>query len=390
MPTQEDLSTPLFSCPSGNCTFDPFTTLALCSRCADITPQLSHTCSSEGDESVAKCKVAFPGKEPISLEYYYKPGDSGVSTHMVVNSTSVEDAVVLNNQSFPLTVYQSISAVLPPDIRGAGHDIEGEAGGIVRLKVDQRFVGSECALSPCAQQIKASVSQGVYAEEVIQVRDKLVEEYEWEGNPLFLSPPWLKGKKLTIIPDWIQPIARAYDDADPFGGKLMGSVVTADSNSAVTISTDELSSIFYADFNGTSCGTPDDHFACAFRALGAAATKAVRDAGVVKNGTVLGEAANVAEAAVYNTVTIIQVEWLWGLLPLMIWVLSAMTVLVAMIKSWGMPLWRDSVWPLVLLAGDGGAVRGARDDELKTRAETVGVQLVGDRKQGLKLLTKYH
>ena len=76
----------------------------------------------------------------------------------------------------------------------------------------------------------------------------------------------------------------------------MGSVITHDSNQGIRVQdipafgassrqNDALQAVFYADFNGTTCPTPDDNVACAFRALGAAMTKSVRDVAVMRNGT---------------------------------------------------------------------------------------------------------
>lgn len=45
-------SGPSLFCPTGNCTFQPFQTLAVCSRCENITDALNHTCSFTAAGSV--------------------------------------------------------------------------------------------------------------------------------------------------------------------------------------------------------------------------------------------------------------------------------------------------------------------------------------------------
>jgi hypothetical protein len=98
-------------------------------------------------------------------------------------------------------------------------------------------------------------------------------------------------------------------------------------------------------------------------------TKSVRDVAVSRNGTA---APYVAEGAANTTGTYIRVQWPWFALPVAIWLLSLVTVVVAMWTSRGVPLWRDSALPLVLLAGEHAAAgRGVQEAALSARAETV-------------------
>jgi hypothetical protein len=84
--------------------------------------------------------------------------------------------------------------------------------------------------------------------------------------------------------------------------------------------------------------------------------------------------------------TYIRVDWPWFALPVAIWFLSLVTVLAAMWKSRGVPLWRDSALPLVLLYGENAeTARGMQEAALIARAETVKVHLVGDKGSGLKI-----
>jgi hypothetical protein len=218
-------------------------------------------------------------------------------------------------------------------------------------------------------------------------------------DPIVLSPPWEEqDTNFTIHPEWVEAVWAVIDPgSDIFGGRMMGYVSTQDSNQGIGVydipyfdsfarQNDALQAIFYAGFNVTTCPTPHDNVACAFRALAAALTKSVRDAGVLRNGT---DVPYVVQGAVNNVGTFIRIEWPWFALPVAIWALSLVTVVVAMWKSRSVPLWRDSVLPLVLLYGEhAGMNGGVKEAALSARAETVKLHLAGDQKEGLKILTK--
>jgi hypothetical protein len=406
LPTQEVLSQPRFSCPTGNCTWTPFSTLGFCSTCADVSPQLSRTCETVSDNvmTAQSCTVAFPGEnEPLRLSYIADPDYGGSSTYMVLNSTLPANATILTNITWPQTIYQSIRASVPPQQLGGTQNPYLETGGelandgIHVLQNDTRFIGSECALSPCVRRVQASVSRGEYSETVLDTFSDF-GEYTY-GSPIVLSPPWEQGKNFTIAQKWLEAVMynSLFGEVEPLGGQLMGSVITHDSNQGIRVQdipafgassrqNDALQAVFYADFHNTTCPTPDDNVACAFRALGAAMTKSVRDVAVLRNGTA---APYVAEGVVNTMGTYIRVDWPWFALPVAIWFLSLVTVLAAMWKSRGVPLWRDSALPLVLLYGENAeTARGMQEAALSARAETVKVHLVGDEGSGLKILTK--
>ncbi len=412
LPTQETLFQPRFHCPTGNCTWAPFSTLGFCSTCADLSPQLNRTCEtltlSDNVTTAQACTVSFPGNgnETPSLFYIADPDFPGSSTYMVLNSTRPANATVLTNITWPRTIYQSIRAVVNPQQLGGTQNPYLEPGGelansgIHVLQVDTRFIGSECALSPCVRRVQPSVARGDYHEEVLDTFSEFGEYHN--GDFLVLSPPWENGRNFTIHPRWLEAVTITpyFGGQDPLGGQLMGTVTTHDSNQAIRVNdipafdgipkqNDALQAVFYADFhNGTTCPTPDDNVACGFRALAAAMTKSVRDVAVSRNGTA---APYVAEGAANTTGTYIRVEWPWFALPVAIWFLSLVTVVVAMWTSRGVPLWRDSALPLVLLAGEhADADRGVHEAALSARAETVMVHLAGDEGSGLKILMKSH
>ncbi|KAK3291640.1 uncharacterized protein B0H64DRAFT_435938 [Chaetomium fimeti] len=416
LPTQEVLTQPRFNCPTGNCTWAPFSTLGFCSTCVDLSSQLKRTCktvsSSDNTTTAQTCTVAFPGeREPLSLWYVADPDFDGASEYMVLNSTLAANSTALTNITWPSTIYQSIRAVVPTDELGGTRNPYLEADGTMAnngihiLKNDTRFIASECAITSCVRRIQASVTRGIYSETILDTTTQLRDPYT-PPNPITITPPWSPNTNFTIHPEWLESLPLTHPD--PLGGQLQGRVHTDDSNQAIRVvdlpasgaasrANDALQAVFYADFHntngssssssGSTCPTPDDNVACAFRALGAALTKSVRDLAVLRNGTGVPY---VAEGRVMVVGTFIRVEWAWMALPVAVWVLSLVTVLVAMGESRGVPLWRDSALPLVLLYGEQAEMAGRGVDEaaLSARAETVKVHLVGDEGSGLRILTK--
>jgi hypothetical protein len=253
------------------------------------------------------------------------------------------------------------------------------------------------------RRLEASVSQGIYTEKVLDTFSTH-DPYIYP-NPITLSPPWVPTQNFTIHPEWLEAMYVASSvSSDLLGGQMKGTVSLEDSGQSVQAldiprfgeyrkENDALQAIFYADFTNTTCPTPDDNIQCAFRALAAAMTKSVRDAGSLKNGTT---EPYIVSGQVNVTGIFIRVEWPWFALPVAIWFLSLLTVAAAMWKSRNVPLWRDSALPLVLLYGehaDAAAAAGnagVREAELSARAETVKVHLVGDEGRGLRILTKQH
>ncbi|KAK4448650.1 hypothetical protein QBC34DRAFT_300319 [Podospora aff. communis PSN243] len=396
LPTQEVLTQPRFNCPTGNCTFAPFSTLAFCDRCVDITPQLDRTCGPTPSEpSVPSCNVTFPGGPRLS--YFADPDFSATSTYMVLNSTSTPNSTALSNLTWPPTIYQSIRAVVPVhDLGGTTNPYLDPPGTFLadkkkhHLTTSTPFIATECALVPCVHHLSASVSSNTYSESLLSTfSTHPPPEF---NSPLILSPPWDPETNYTIHYEFLE--SAAYTAVDPLGGALKGRVQTHDDNQAILVTdlpppgqfsraNDALEAVFYADFNGTTCPTPEDNVRCAFRMLAMALTKAVRDAGVVRNGT---EGRQVVRGEARRVGTFVRVEWGWFALPVAVWGLSVVVVGLAMWASRGVPLWRDSALPLVLLLGEGGGE--VQEAALVRRAEGVEVCLVGTRGGGLRVLTK--
>ncbi|KAK0644693.1 hypothetical protein B0T16DRAFT_333263 [Cercophora newfieldiana] len=402
LPTQEVLTQPRFQCPTGNCTWPPFSTLGFCDRCVDLSQQLDRTCKPANNETdLQSCTVSFPGADALGLSYLADPNLPGTSTYMVLNSTRAENSTALTDVTWSSRVYQSIRALVPAYDLGGTHNpnLDPEGTFVDKpkhfLRVDTPFVGTECALTPCVRRMTASTTRNTYTETILDTFSSPSEQLTY-NEPMILSPPWDPTTNYTIHWEWIEAVIAA--SVDPLGGQLMGTVETHDSNQAIRVGdiplfgqssrlNDALQAVFYANFNETTCPTPEDNVRCAFRMLAMAMTKSVRDAGVIRNGTTGKQVVN---GETMSTGTFIRVEWPWFALPVAVWALSLVVLVVAMWKSRGVPLWRDSALPLVLLNGEHGHGGGGQVKEaaLVKRAETMEVHLAGKEGTGMKLFTR--
>lgn len=160
LPTQEVLTQPRFNCPTGNCTWAPFSTLGFCPTCVDLSSQLRRTCKTafnhDNTTTAQTCTVAFPGNsDPLSLWYVADPDFDGASQYMVLNSTRADNAMALANISWPSTIYQAIRAAVPTDELGGTQNPYLEADGMLAnngihiLKNDTRYVTTERLLPSC-------------------------------------------------------------------------------------------------------------------------------------------------------------------------------------------------------------------------------------------------
>jgi len=61
-PSSAQVNQPEFCCSTGNCTWQPFSTLGFCSECTDLTPQIRLECGGdrEDEPNYLDCKVRLP------------------------------------------------------------------------------------------------------------------------------------------------------------------------------------------------------------------------------------------------------------------------------------------------------------------------------------------
>ncbi|OIW24869.1 hypothetical protein CONLIGDRAFT_583766 [Coniochaeta ligniaria NRRL 30616] len=349
--TNTDLNTPTFFCSTGNCTWDPFATLAFCSSCADISSGIEVDCTSSGSPGDAyhwMCSSNLPNDVSQMLL-----NPDGTSTLM--NITNVGGNALVYKDSTGI-VFQSVRLLEPwvglPNFRGLGARLRS----FTERDTDQppvspsNYSATECTLSPCVLSLQAEVSKGIY-------RETILDTWMEGGNVSLgrfhpLNPPWGPEQGLMGNQSFGWSPETNYDWLEQgFPEKaIAGWVETNDGNAGVRPSGGELQQfIYYANFSAATCGSPnDDTFACAMQAVAASLTKTLRDAGVNANGT---RSADLVAGQALASTTLVHVQWYWLALPLAVWLLGLATWLGTAAQSahQRLPKWRDNILPLLFL-----------------------------------------
>lgn len=395
---------PFWACPTGNCTWDPFVTLGFCPVCTDVSSTLEKTCSktpqaiqnpspslifdcnkylvlSNQSCEVQTCTVKWPGpiaESPgsptvnFNLTYGFNSSIAqfAINEYMVVSCLDPHYELSDDDDQTYLTAY------FPPcnSIRA---DIDSrlvESGASVYTE-NTTFTGTRCIIKPCLLSLNASVSNGVYQEQVI---DKYLYPNDTVpyGNPtVVMTPPpkwgpergvFQQGQTFGISATAIRPF-----EYSPYNGALLNGEVVNQGNQSQTIITfvgpdpsasgmvsqsGAMQSLFLANFTNSNCSTPNDTFTCFIEAFANALTKSVRDAPYLDHGTA---SPLLAKGNVLVNATFVSVRWQWLSLPVLVWLLSIVTWLGALWKtrSTKVPFWTDSVLPLLYLYRD-DAVNG--------------------------------
>ena len=104
-------SEPLFSCPSGNCTWTDLTTLGICGECEDITNQVHVDCSGwykpQNSSDYYLCKYTMPSNR-ILEGWLLSP----TPAHTMWNSSAVQ----LNMSSPMNALFARVEAIQLPDV----------------------------------------------------------------------------------------------------------------------------------------------------------------------------------------------------------------------------------------------------------------------------------
>lgn len=352
-----DVNLPRFFCSTGNCTWAPIATLGFCSDCTDITSKIELACKSSHmtdgiDDSISwtaqTCAARLPGD---TAGLYYIGTDEPTETLMNITQIGGDEGLR----------YHSIRK-LPPDGIGSSR----------RPPVTKaNFSATECSLSPCVLSLQASVRSGIYSETLLDT----FTERPPDGTPWMwhkLQPPW--GLERGIDPAANLSFGLNPDLYADWGGSgflvgnktIPGWVTTKDAHTGIGFcvagpdgactADPMLGLLFNANYTPSTCGSPNvDTFACAMGGIAAALTKTLRNAGVVANGTGVGDQFLVRGLA-ETAATFVRVQWGWIALPCIVWVLglTAWAAVVLQTRGLRLPTWRDNPLPLVFLYREAG------------------------------------
>lgn len=301
------------SCSTGNCTFDEFDTLAICSGCANITGHLTKSTNSSGTF------WALPNGFIIEAD---------------------EDTVASTGGSYdPLVLQAGLPIVNITAIQPCTEDNKGCIPS-----------AQECMLHWCVNRYNANVSQGIYHEQVL---DTVKYGYTINADDLQNDTYVFRNNYSS------QAIAAQQD------GNYANLTVGKWGSAAFTNLIAEYLTLNVRDYEGYDAalteasnfpGTPLD-MAPFFEAMALSMSSAV----VSDKFNAAGLQTVTAQAT--SEVPFIRVRWAWVILPvvleLAVFVLLCFTVVIT--KREGLPIWKNSILAAVFFGAQIRELTGAEN-----------------------------
>jgi hypothetical protein len=354
-PTQSQLLQPQFTCPTGNCTWGPFTTFALCPRCTDVSSKLSYHRTQGSLDS-----VAFTGSfTSVNLSSADFSGDGGFGAtsngllheYLVISKLPLGTMGYVYNSSIG-AVWLSIRADIPIGLTSDNSSTFDYPLPVINDTT--KIIGMECAMMPCVMSLNATAINGAYQEQVLDTFTDAETLGPTGQQFLSLRPPWgpemgmEKGQTFGMATQAFTPLTQTNMLIDTI---FNGSVESSGENDGegLTFSSDQMRAIFYAHFTRSSCES-QDKIVCSFQAFAQGINKAIRDAPLIENNNNVNSTYLARGNALINT-TFIRVRWEWLSLPVFILFLSFISWLGAIwqTKRAGLPWWDVKVLPLLYL-----------------------------------------
>ncbi|KAL4875677.1 hypothetical protein BJY04DRAFT_201373 [Aspergillus karnatakaensis] len=340
-------STPRYSCPSGNCTWDPVVSLEAQALCSDVTSQLVTNCTvirseERGLDGERNCSVGLPGS---TRHGYYIPINEFWSEFrgFVMGNIASDNATVYENTTG--LVYQFIAP-----------DIKVKEGFAQQVPTNTTWSATECALEPIVRSFRPSVERLTYKEDTLAVWNKL--ENRTGTEPYLLKPPW--GAEMGMTPgqnftySFLANVATGqFLDAILAGSFLrsMRQTFYADGTNADMYAAKDIIEAI-GNSNMMFC---DDQLAnrlnCTMHNIAKAFTKTFRDQGYDADGL---NSTTMIGGRVMANATYIAVRWQWLALPVFVWVLALVTLVGTMWKAHtrGVPRWKNDPLPMLFLFRD--------------------------------------
>jgi len=323
-------------CPTGNCTWAPYTSLSVCGRCADLSSQLTVSNKTKDGSEV---KTSLPNNVTLTSS----PGMTKQGfIAMTVNTTSDEtdlliDSLAYSEWDWPVLDFFTIIA---------------EYGS----NQDNKLIGplaSECIIQFCVQNFSASSTNGIFTEKPV-------------GEPIYLNGTYtfageVGGRNYTLSYETWKPLYYYLLD--------MFNTVTEQQNglSATSQWTDDVSQSLFYWMNGT-----DDHLPTPmFENIAASMSLNVRSTSNLSS-----------DGSASSQQSIVAVRWPWMILPFAILALVGVYLISVVVATKRMKLepWKTSSLAVLMhgLADDEsrGLVAGAEGlDQMERVADGLRLKL---------------
>ena len=203
-----------FDCPSGNCTFGPFTTVALCSECFDVTRLIPVTCPAPlnvSDEAPTGKETCWHG--PLYRETATALPVPGVpSWYGSMTQFPFSDGLCAEVNYFgkvrPLSPWElpflycqyfiGYSRRQPNCSGGAGPD-SAPTFSNTAYQSNRCLIAIECHLYPCVRTISSTVNNGLLTEKTHSSRPLSFDYHGYPGVTTLVNNSCLTPKERTQL-----------------------------------------------------------------------------------------------------------------------------------------------------------------------------------------------
>jgi hypothetical protein len=351
------------TCPTGNCTWPTFNSLAICSKCVDVTAySVEH---SKCHYTAAKRLEPLPDYWNRNCTFHLPSLPQGYYTMSEDDSGDLYNSMVLQTFDYNLSTAAGNSILKKPLFAFGKLRFATETGAVA----DPRALikdAHECAIAFCIKTYNISVRNGIVQPDVLSIA---YGELDRDGNVLITAAiprAEIADSNFSISEDTGVRISTSFNNyfirnvsANTFYG----------SESRVTSTTDVLSA-----FN--QC----DYFPILMNSVAASLTNQILNASSL---VVYGEAG--------ATETFVHIKWVWLVLPATVIVSSLLFLALAMFETrrQQIQLWKHSSLALLFHGLDGPVedVAMLNDmDQMEKKAKKMRVRLGRTERDGWKLL----
>jgi hypothetical protein len=408
---------PAYTCDTGNCTWANYPTLAVGVHCADLTTQLTQTCSNGTNVDPlmgAACDWSLPNGVHL-----------GADGRTVLAMNVSREAIHYTNYTDPLAVIQTIAAFSNEYVNASAQVSASECVMFPSVKTYFSAVGQYYTTPWYANHSEdTTVSVGpldtpdFYFEEMVGQYEKYTYVAA-ENNSLtagyFLNPPLKEGQNLTTgFPDQYRMSNQAVVSLQKYLKELLQGFIRTNGTTERTTTVAELNgggssdalSVIYDPGQGyAGCRDVPNYWGefsdlntnvqCALDSISTSLTVMMRNA---QNITVIpGEDAVMRfgfdKGITIAPITQVNVTWFWIILPIIIWMCSIAMLIGTAVKSKKakVHLWRTNPLAMVFLTlgreerHEVSQHGGLSEDGLIKRAENIRVRLTVQDGQDIML-----
>ncbi|KAF1986167.1 hypothetical protein K402DRAFT_404598 [Aulographum hederae CBS 113979] len=409
------LPDPPFACPSGNCTWDPYSTLAFNVQCVDRSQEVRLDCgpevnpgsSSTNSTDPASCRLA-PTSDMMRQLLVGSHRFLVMSMEATLGRWARNDAEILKPFADISTIIQLITWVKTTgQLQGPKMEIEGSLDSdnerFTWVSSNTTYEAKTCAIYLALQDISSRVSQGLYQDEILrecrQVKDAAAFRLDTVGyNGTFFNAMDVFGPQLEVYYEsdlrtdagasaksfMVTPWSwRALGDMFtgtimPGGYSTLNANVTFGTRLGAIGNTDVVSMLFSAS-NTTQV----------FVNTAAALTNAIRgsDTLLQQAQALDGSVIALSEAAQGHTLVktqFVEVQFAWLILPIVCWILAAIFLILTIVYTNGGPVgpWKSSPLALLLhVAFDDELLFAIREEHAQRLRSEEGIEEVASKLQ---------